>query len=199
MLTKMITLSTKHLLKLLQTLIPSVRSVSLNGGPALDGEVALTINKETVGLGNVLNVAQYSRQGINDKFDKTTKTYQSKAEADADAQYRQVGEKVLVWDSTKYDFYTVAANKTLTPVKTEGRILTVNSRAPDSTGNIDITIPTGNPSLYLGEMVMFPYDPAKTVSYPGILPADGRLVSKESALDLGPSLISGQLPVVSEK
>ncbi|AFU62483.1 putative tail fiber [Escherichia phage NJ01] len=179
-------------------LIPSVRSVSINGGPALDGEVALILNKETVGLGNVLNVAQYSRQEINDKFDKTTKTYQSKAEADADAQYRQVGEKVLVWEATKYEFYTVAANKTLTPVKTEGRILTVNSRSPDSSGNIDITIPTGNPSLYLGEMVMFPYDPSKNISYPGVLPADGRLVSKESALDLGPSLVSGQLPVVSE-
>lgn len=179
-------------------LIPSVRSVSINGGPALDGEVALTLNKETVGLGNVLNVAQYSRQEINDKFDKTTKTYQSKAEADADAQYRQVGEKVLVWEATKYEFYTVAANKTLTPVKTEGRILTVNSRSPDSSGNIDITIPTGNPSLYLGEMVMFPYDPTKNISYPGVLPADGRLVSKESASDLGPSLVSGQLPVVSE-
>ena len=179
-------------------LIPSVRSIKVNDGPEQTGDVALTLNKNTVGLGNVLNVAQYSRQEINDKFDKTTKTYQSKAEADLDAQYRQVGEKVLVWDSTKYEFYTVAADKTLTPVKTEGRILTVNSRAPDSTGNIDITIPTGNPSLYLGEMVMFPYDPAKAVSYPGILPADGRLVSKESALDLGPSLVSGQLPVVSE-
>lgn len=188
----------KTTLENIANLIPSVRSVSVNGGPALDGEVALTINKETVGLGNVLNVAQYSRQEINDKFDKTTKTYQSKTEADADAQYRQVGEKVLVWEATKYEFYTVAANKTLTPVKTEGRILTVNSRSPDSSGNIDITIPTGNPSLYLGEMVMFPYDPTKSVSYPGVLPADGRLVSKESALDLGPSLVSGQLPVVSE-
>ncbi|QEM42584.1 putative tail fiber protein [Shigella phage SGF2] len=188
----------KTTLENIANLIPSVRSVSVNGGPALDGEVALTFNKETVGLGNVLNVAQYSRQEINDKFDKTTKTYQSKAEADADAQYRQVGEQVLVWEATKYEFYTVAANKTLTPVKTEGRILTVNSRSPDSSGNIDITIPTGNPSLYLGEMVMFPYDPTKNISYPGVLPADGRLVSKESALDLGPSLVSGQLPVVSE-
>lgn len=188
----------KTTLESIANLIPSVRSVSVNEGPALDGEVALTINKNTVGLGNVLNVAQYSRQEINDKFDKTTKTYQSKAEADADAQYRQVGEKVLVWEATKYEFYTVAANKTLTPVKTEGRILTVNSRSPDSSGNIDITIPTGNPSLYLGEMVMFPYDPTKNISYPGVLPADGRLVSKESALDLGPSLVSGQLPVVSE-
>lgn len=188
----------KTTLENIANLIPSVRSISINEGPALDGEVALTINKNTVGLGNVLNVAQYSRQEINDKFDKTTKTYQSKAEADADAQYRQVGEKVLVWEATKYEFYTVAANKTLTPVKTEGRILTVNSRSPDSSGNIDITIPTGNPSLYLGEMVMFPYDPTKNISYPGVLPADGRLVSKESASDLGPSLVSGQLPVVSE-
>lgn len=188
----------KTTLENIANLIPSVRSISVNEGPALDGEVALTINKNTVGLGNVLNVAQYSRQEINDKFDKTTKTYQSKAEADADAQYRQVGEQVLVWEATKYEFYTVAANKTLTPVKTEGRILTVNSRSPDSSGNIDITIPTGNPSLYLGEMVMFPYDPTKNISYPGVLPADGRLVSKESAIDLGPSLVSGQLPVVSE-
>lgn len=188
----------KTSLENIANLIPSVRSISVNGGPAESGEVALTINKDTVGLSNVENVASYSRQEINDKFDKTTKTYQSKAEADADAQYRQVGEKVLVWEATKYEFYTVAANKTLTPVKTEGRILTVNSRSPDSSGNIDITIPTGNPSLYLGEMVMFPYDPTKNISYPGVLPADGRLVSKESALDLGPSLISGQLPVVSE-
>ena len=188
----------KTTLENIANLIPSVRSISVNGGPVLDGEVSLTINKDTVDLGNVLNVAQYSRQEIDDKFDKTTKTYQSKAEADADAQYRQVGEQVLVWEATKYEFYTVAANKTLTPVKTEGRILTVNSRSPDSSGNIDITIPTGNPSLYLGEMVMFPYDPTKNISYPGVLPADGRLVSKESALDLGPSLVSGQLPVVSE-
>lgn len=188
----------KTTLEDIANLIPSVRSISVNDGPALDGEVSITVNKETVGLGNVLNVAQYSRQEINDKFDKTTKTYQSKAEADLDAQYRQVGEKVLVWDSTKYEFYTVATDKTLTPVKTEGRILTVNSRSPDSSGNIDITIPTGNPSLYLGEIVMFPYDPAKTVSYPGVLPADGRLVPKANAADLGPSLVSGQLPVVSE-
>lgn len=188
----------KTTLENIANLIPSVRSISVNGGEAQDGDVALDINKTTVGLGNVLNVAQYSRQEINDKFDKPVKIYQSKAEADANAQYRQEGESVLVWEDTRYVFYTVAANKTLTPVKSESRILTVNSRSPDSTGNIDITIPTGNPSLYLGEMVMFPYDPNKTVSYPGVLPADGRLVSKENASDLGPSLVSGQLPVVSE-
>ncbi len=179
-------------------LIPSVRSIKVNDGPEQTGDVALTLDKNVVGLGNVLNVAQYSRQEINDKFDKPIKIYQTKADADANAQYRQTGESVMVWENTQYVFYTVSANKTLIPAKTEGRIITVNSRSPDSSGNIDITIPTGNPSLYLGEMVMFPYDPAKNISYPGVLPADGRLVSKESALDLGPSLVSGQLPVVSE-
>ncbi len=179
-------------------LIPSVRSIKVNDGPEQTGDVALTLDKNVVGLGNVLNVAQYSRQEINDKFDKPIKIYQTKADADANAQYRQTGESVMVWENTQYVFYTVSANKTLIPAKTEGRIITVNSRPPDSSGNIDITIPTGNPSLYLGEMVMFPYDPAKNISYPGVLPADGRLVSKESALDLGPSLVSGQLPVVSE-
>lgn len=179
-------------------LIPSVRSIKVNDGPEQDGDVVLTLNKNTVGLGNVLNVAQYSRQEINDKFDKPVKIYQTKADADANAQYRQTGESVMVWENTQYVFYTVAADKTLTPAKTEGRIITVNSRSPDSAGNIDITIPTGNPSLYLGEIVMFPYDPSKSVSYPGVLPADGRLVSKESASDLGPSLVSGQLPVISE-
>lgn len=179
-------------------LIPSVRSIKVNGGPEQTGDVALTIDKNTVGLGSVLDVAQYSRREIDDKFDKPIKIYQTKAEADANAQFRQTGESVMVWENTQYVFYTVAANKTLTPAKTEGRIITVNSKSPDSSGNIDITIPTGNPSLYLGEIVMFPYDPAKSVSYPGVLPADGRLVPKENASDLGPSLVSGQLPVVSE-
>lgn len=188
----------KTTLEDIANLIPSVRSIKVNDGPEQTGDVALTLNKNTVGLGNVLNVAQYSRQEINDKFDKPIKIYQSKAEADSNTLYRKEGESVLVWEDTQYVFYTVAANKTLTPVKSESRILTVNSRSPDSTGNIDITIPTGNPSLYLGEMVMFPYDPAKNISYPGILPADGRLVSKENASDLGPSLVNGQLPVVSE-
>ena len=188
----------KTTLNNIANLIPSVRSIKVNGGPEQTGDVALTIDKNTVGLGSVLDVAQYSRREIDDKFDKPIKIYQTKAEADANAQFRQIGESVMVWENTQYVFYTVAANKTLTPAKTEGRIITVNSKSPDSSGNIDITIPTGNPSLYLGEMVMFPYDPAKSVSYPGVLPADGRLVPKENASDLGPSLVSGQLPVVSE-
>ena len=179
-------------------LIPSVRSISVNGGPEQDGEVALTLDKNTVGLGNVLNVASYSTAIVDNKVDNFVKTYRSKADADADAPNRKIGEKILVWEDTKYEFYDISVDGSLSPSKTESRILTVNSRAPDSSGNIDITIPTGNPSLYLGEMVMFPYDPTKNISYPGILPADGRLVSKATAGDLGPSLLAGQLPVVSE-
>ena len=188
----------KTTLENIANLIPSVRDIRVNGGPAETGNVALTIDKIVVGLGNVENVASYSKEETDKKVDRFIKAYNTKADADADAINRKAGETILVWEDTKYSFYTVASDKILEPLKTEPRVVTVNSRIPDSTGNIDITIPTGNPSLYLGEMVMFPYDPAKNISYPGILPADGRLVSKESAADLGPSLVSGQLPVVSE-
>ena len=188
----------KTSLENIANLIPSVRSIAVNGGPAQDGEVALTIDKATVGLGNVENVASYSKTESDAKLDNFIKTYSSKVEADADAVNRKAGETVLVWENTQYVFYKVAADKVLDLDKTEPRVITVNSRIPDSSGNIDITIPTGNPSLYLGELLMFPYDPSRPISYPGILPADGRLVSKDNAADLGASLVSGQLPVVSE-
>lgn len=188
----------KTSLENIANLIPSVRSISVNGGPAENGEVALTLDKSTVGLSNVENVASYSKEVVDNKVDGFIKTYSSKAEADADAVNREAGETVLVWENTQYVFYKVAADKILDLSKTEPRVVTVNSRIPDSSGNIDITIPTGNPSLYLGELLMFPYDPSRPISYPGILPADGRLVSKDLASDLGASLVSGQLPVVSE-
>lgn len=188
----------KTSLENIANLIPSVRSISVNGSPAESGEVALTIDKSTVGLSNVENVASYSKEVVDNKVDGFIKTYSSKAEADADAINREAGETVLVWENTQYVFYKVAADKILDLSKTEPRVVTVNSRIPDSSGNIDITIPTGNPSLYLGELLMFPYDPSRPISYPGILPADGRLVSKDLASDLGASLVSGQLPVVSE-
>lgn len=175
-------------------LIPSVRSISLNGGPAEDGDVSLTIDKTTVGLGNVENVASYSKEAING----FVKVYTTKADADADATLRAVDEDVLVWNGVSYDFYTVQSDHTLSLSKSEPRILTVNSRVPDSNGNVDITIPTGNPSLYLGEMLMFPYDPDRNIAYQGILPADGRTTRATPESDLGTSLISGQLPVVSE-
>lgn len=188
----------KTTLEDIANLIPSVRSVAVNGGSLATGDVNLVLDKTSVGLNNVVNVASYSTSQVDGKVDGYVKTYRTKAAADADAVNRKTGENVLVWEDYKYEFYTVASNKTLTPVKTENRVITVNSRIPDSTGNIDITIPTGNPSLYLGELLMFPYDPSRPVSYPGILPADGRLVSKDTASDLGASLVNGQLPVVSE-
>lgn len=188
----------KTTLESIANLIPSVREISVNGGPVQNGSVGLIIDKTTVGLENVENVASYSKEVSDKKLNGFIKAYNSKAEADADALNRAPGETVLIWESVQWVFYKVASDNILEIVKTEPRVVTVNSRVPDSTGNIDITIPTGNPSLYLGEMVMFPYDPNKSISYSGILPADGRLVSKASASDLGPSLVSGQLPVVSE-
>lgn len=183
---------------------PSVTSVKVGTGSKEIGDIEVTATK--LGLGNVQNVASYSKTESDTKSKNFIKPYLTKASADADAPNRQVGEKVLVWNGTSYDFYDIIAGATGTdpnklsaaPSKQEKRIVTVNLKEPDSTGNIDITVPTGNPSLYLGEMVMFPYDPAKNVSYPGVLPADGRVVAKTSAGDLGPSLVSGQLPVVSE-
>lgn len=188
----------KTSLENIANLIPSVRDISLNGGEPRSGNVSLIVDKNTVGLPNVENVASYSKAVSDNKLGGFVKTYESKALAEADIPNRQIGETILVWNNTSYVFYEVAPDLSLSLKKEEPRIVTVNSRIPDSTGNIDITIPTGNPSLYLGEMVMFPYDPNLPVSYPGILPADGRVVSKAAAGDLGPSLISGQLPVVSE-
>lgn len=180
-------------------LIPSVRSVSLNGGPALVGDVALDITKDTVGLGSVLNVPSYSKTEVDDKIDGFMKTYKSKVEADADASDRLVGEDVMVWNGASYDFYKVSPTHTLTLQSSEPRVVTVNSRVPDSSGNIDITIPTGNPSLYLGEMLMFPYNPNQPITYQGVLPADGRLISRDSNPDLVSSIIAGSIPVVTEE
>lgn len=188
----------KTSLENIANLIPSVRDISVNGAPPESGNVKLTIDKIVVGLGNVENVSSYSKTESDNKIDNFIKAYNSKTEADADAPNRKVGETILVWENTQYVFYKVSDSHTLILDKTEPRVITVNSRIPDSSGNIDITIPTGNPSLYLGELLMFPYDPTRPISYPGILPADGRLVSKDNASDLGASLVNGQLPVVSE-
>lgn len=182
---------------------PSVTSVAVGTGSPEQGDVTVTAAK--LGLGNVLNVPSYSKTESDTKSKGFVKTYQTKALADADAANRIVGEVVLVWNDYTYDFYTVVAGASGQPntlsastTKSEKRIVTVNLKEPDASGNIDVTIPTGNPSLYLGEMLLFPYDPNKPVTYAGIQPADGRLISKANAEDLGPSLVTGQLPVVSE-
>lgn len=182
---------------------PSITSVAVGTGSPEQGDVTVTAAK--LGLGNVQNVASYSKTESDTKSKGYVKTYRTKALAVADAVNRQVDEVVLVWNDLTYDFYTVVAGASGQPntlsastTKTEKRIITVNLKEPDATGNIDVTIPAGNPSLYLGEMLLFPYDPNKPVTYSGIQPADGRLIPKANAVDLGPSLVTGQLPVVSE-
>ena len=181
---------------------PSVQSVSYNGGSQKEtGDINIT--KTKLGLGNVLDVASYSKTESDNINKGYIKTYTDKTTADADATNRKVGETVLIWNGTSYDFYSIKSNTngnklSDTPTKSEKRIVTVNLKKPDSTGNIDITVPTGNPSLYLGELLMFPYDPDQPVTYQGVLPADGRLLSRAGNKDLVASLISGKLPVVSE-
>lgn len=182
-------------------LVPSVRSVSVNGGEKQMGEVEITLDKTTIGLSDVRNVPSYSIEESDSQSKGYIKTYNTKDEADADVVNRKEGETVLIWNGTSYEFYSVEAGPKLSdePIKTEKRIVTVNSKEPDSSGNIDILIPTGNPSLYLGEMLMFPYDPKQNITYQGILPADGRLLSRAGNEDLVASLISGSLPVTTEE
>lgn len=181
---------------------PSVQSVSYNGGGQKEtGDIDIT--KTKLGLGNVLDVASYSKAQSDLMHKGYIKTYPNKASADNDVINRKVGEVILIWNGTTYDFYDVISdangNKLSdAPTKSEKRIITVNLKEPDSTGNIDITVPTGNPSLYLGELLMFPYDPDQPVTYQGVLPADGRLLNRAGNEDLVSSLISGKLPVVSE-
>lgn len=181
---------------------PSVQSVSYNGGNQKEtGDINIT--KTKLGLGNVLDVASYSKTESDNTNKGYIKTYPDKTTADTDAKNRKVGETILIWNGTSYDFYSIESNTngnklSDTPTKSEKRIVTVNLKEPDSTGNIDIIVPTGNPSLYLGELLMFPYDPDQPVTYQGVLPADGRLLSRVGNEDLVASLISGKLPVVSE-
>lgn len=181
---------------------PSVQSISYNGGSQKEiGDIDIT--KTKLGLGNVLDVASYSKTESDNTNKGYIKTYPDKTTADADAKNRKVGETILIWNGTSYDFYSIesgASGNKLSdaPTKTEKRIVTVNLKEPDSTGNIDITVPTGNPSLYLGELLMFPYDPDQPVTYQGVLPADGRLLNRAGNEDLVASLIGGKLPVVSE-
>lgn len=181
---------------------PSVQSISYNGGSQKEiGDIDIT--KTKLGLGNVLDVASYSKTESDNISEGYIKTYPDKSTADTDAKNRKVGETILIWNGTSYDFYSIESdtngNKLSdTPTKSEKRIVTVNLKEPDSTGNVDITVPTGNPSLYLGELLMFPYDPDQPVTYQGVLPADGRLLSRAGNEDLVASLISGKLPVVSE-
>lgn len=188
----------KSLMSDIAKTFPAVTSISVNGGAKRTGDV--TISKTDLGVNNVLNVPSYSKTESDTLSKGYVKSYLTKALADADVVNRTVGEVVLVWSNTKYDFYTVAAGtpKTLTLNTSEKKIVTVNRKEPDSAGNIDIIIPTGNPSLYLGELLMFPYDPDRPFNQPGVLAADGKLYDRSAYTELVASLVRGDLPCVSE-
>lgn len=131
------------------------------------------------------------------------KSYKTKAEADADVANRVVNEVVQVWNQTaaQYGWYKVISTngtKSLQLVETENKIISVNNIRADTNGNVQVTIPGGNPSLWLGEVTLFPYRSTDTVGYSGILLADGRLLNRADYPDLWASISAGLIPSVSE-
>lgn len=136
-------------------------------------------------------------------IDGFAKIYRNKADADADVSERTLGDKVLVWDNdtSVYNWYDITGtldNKALTLNTTEKKLKTVNNIQPDDAGNVQVTLPSGNPSLWLGETVLFQYDPEKNVSYPGLLPQDGREVNRADYPDLWAAIAQNFIPSVSE-
>ncbi|XAG95870.1 hypothetical protein U7154_000103 [Kononvirus KKP3711] len=131
------------------------------------------------------------------------KSYKTKAEADADVANRVVDEVVQVWNQTaaQYGWYKVISTngtKSLQLVETENKLISVNNIKADTNGNVQVTIPGGNPSLWLGEVTLFPYRSTDTVGYSGILLADGRLLNRADYPDLWASISAGLIPSVSE-
>lgn len=131
------------------------------------------------------------------------KSYKTKAEADADVVNRVVDEVVQVWNQTaaQYGWYKVIETdgvKSLQLVETENKLISVNNIKADTNGNVQVTIPGGNPSLWLGEVTLFPYRNTDTVGYSGILLADGRLLNRADYPDLWASISAGLIPSVSE-
>lgn len=145
---------------------------------------------------------------VDSKLDKQDisaffKGYQTKAQADADVASRVVGEKILVWnqDGPKYSWYIVkdtAGVLSLELESDEQKMVSVNNIRPDSLGNVQVTIPGGNPSLWLGEVTWFPYDKDNTIGYSGILLADGREVRRIDFPDTWTSIEAGLIPSVTE-
>lgn len=136
-------------------------------------------------------------------IDGFAKVYKDKADADADVSERTLGDKVLVWDNstsvyTWYDVTGTANAKTLTLNSTEKKLKTINNVAPDDAGNVQITLPSGNPSLWLGETVFFQYDPEQPITYPGLLAQDGKEYNRADYPDLWNAINLGYVPSVSE-
>ncbi|QPI14988.1 long tail fiber [Salmonella phage GEC_vB_N3] len=152
--------------------------------------------------------ADRATQVVDGKLDKVDisgfiKVYKTKAEADADVANRVLDEKVLVWDQTdsKYGWYKVAGTAeapVLELVETEQKLISINNVHADDAGNVQITLPGGNPSLWLGEVTWFPYNKDSGVGYPGVLPADGREVLRVDYPDTWEAIEAGLIPSVSE-
>lgn len=138
-----------------------------------------------------------------DSINGFAKVYKNKTDADDDLEDRTLGDKVLVWDNDTsvyawYDITGTVDSKALTLNSTEKKLSSVNNIQPDDSGNVQITLPSGNPSLWLGETVLFQYDPDKNVSYPGLLPQDGREVNRADYPDLWASIAQNYIPNVTE-
>ena len=152
--------------------------------------------------------ADRAAQVVDGKLDKVDisgfiKVYKTKAEADADVANRVLGEKILVWNQTdsKYGWYKVAGTveaPVLELVEIEQKLVSINNVHADDAGNVQITLPGGNPSLWLGEVTWFPYDKDSGVGYPGVLPADGREVLRVDYPDTWEAIEAGLIPSVSE-
>ncbi|WCZ57928.1 long tail fiber [Salmonella phage Kenya-K38] len=153
--------------------------------------------------------ADRAAQIVDIKLDKEDisgfiKVYKTKAEADADVGSRVLGEKILVWNQTdsKYGWYKVAGTAeapVLELVEIEQKLVSVNNVRADDAGNVQITLPGGNPSLWLGEVTWFPYDKDSGVGYPGVLPADGREVLRVDYPDTWEAIEAGLIPSVTEE
>ncbi|QXV85090.1 lateral tail fiber protein [Escherichia phage TrudiGerster] len=152
--------------------------------------------------------ADRASQVVDGKLDKVDisgfiKVYKTKAEADADVANRVLDEKILVWNQTesKYGWYKVAGTTkapVLELVETEQKLVSINNVHADDAGNVQITLPGGNPSLWLGEVTWFPYDKDSGVGYPGVLPADGREVLRVDYPDTWEAIEAGLIPSVTE-
>lgn len=153
--------------------------------------------------------ADRAAQIVDIKLDKEDisgfiKVYKTKEEADADVSSRVLGEKILVWNQTdsKYGWYKVAGTAeapVLELVETEQKLVSINNVRADDAGNVQITLPGGNPSLWLGEVTWFPYDKDSGVGYPGVLPADGREVLRVDYPDTWEAIEAGLIPSVTEE
>lgn len=187
--------------------LASLMSVtSVNGH---NGTVVLT--KNDVGLGNVENVASYSKTEADAAVSGFFKSYPTLTEANADIVNRKEGEVVVVYNydsdpshtipttKAQRDWYKVTNGQLVQWGNGENIVRTINGKLPNDQGELQISLPEGNPQLWLGEMVMFPYnpDPTKQVHYPGVLRADGGTHSVVGYSALINSFKDGTIPYVS--